>query len=84
VNLDRIFLSMECEPQVSRLIVLFPGRHIWLLQTLDIICTRRAGALRRARLLPVFAPCLSMRPANPSLTCFSVTFRVLAGFTLCN
>jgi hypothetical protein len=36
--------------------------------------TRRAGALRRARLLPVFAPCLLMRPTNPFLIRLIVSF----------
>jgi hypothetical protein len=29
-----------------------------------LLITRWAGALRRARLLPVFAPCLLMRSVN--------------------
>jgi hypothetical protein len=47
----------------------------------SILCyvyyTRRAGALRRARLLPVFAPCLLMRYANSAIIRLIVPFRAL-------
>jgi hypothetical protein len=42
-----------------------------------LLKTRRAGALRRARLLPVFAPCVLMRSANSAIICLIVLFRVL-------
>jgi sorbitol-specific phosphotransferase system component IIC len=44
---------------------------------LKLIRTRRAGALRRAHLLPVFAPCMLMRPANSAIIRLIISCRAL-------
>jgi hypothetical protein len=48
-----------------------------LKKQMGIKTTRRAGALRRARLPPVFASCVLMRPTNSAIIRLIVPFLVL-------